>query len=164
MDFAQQAEAIKAQEHALVFDIFDEHVAFALGAAVRERALRENLGLVCDIRLWDRPLFFAAMPGTTGDNQHWVRRKVYVVQRVGKSSLRAMLDNGGERLWPSDRGHAPLDYALHGGAFPIKVRGIGTVGAMTISGLKERDDHAVAVAAICGHLGFDAADFPTPMA
>ena len=59
---------------------------------VRERAVREKLTLVADVRLWDRPLFFCAMPGTTGDNLNWVRRKANLVQRMLKSTYRVVLN------------------------------------------------------------------------
>jgi uncharacterized protein (UPF0303 family) len=42
-----------------------------------------------------------------------------------------------------------------GGGFPIRVKGAGLIGAITVSGLHERDDHGVVVAAICDHLGVD---------
>ncbi len=45
------------QERELVFPRFDEEVAFSLGMRVRERGLRDGLGLVCDVRTWERPLF-----------------------------------------------------------------------------------------------------------
>ena len=41
---------IKEQEEALVFPAFDEATAFAIGSAIRDRALAENLPIVVDIR------------------------------------------------------------------------------------------------------------------
>jgi uncharacterized protein (UPF0303 family) len=48
---------------------------------------------------------------------------------------------------------------MAGGGFPIRVKGIGVVGAVTVSGLHERDDHEVAVAAICDYLGVEKDSF-----
>ena len=44
------------------------------------------------------------------------------------------------------------DYAAHGGAYPIVVRGRGAVGTVTASGLPGADDHALVVAALKDHL------------
>lgn len=36
------------------------------------------------------------------------------------------------------------DYAIHGGAYPIRVRGVaGMVAVVVVSGLKQEDDHQV---------------------
>ena len=64
MTTAEDVERIIEQERRLVFSGFDEGAAFAIGSAIRERALQEGLSLVADVRLWDRPLFYMAMPGT----------------------------------------------------------------------------------------------------
>ena len=143
---------IKEQELGLEFAAFDEATAWAIGSSIRERAVRETLGLVCEIRLWDRTLFYCSMPGTTGDNIDWVRRKAWVVKRFAKSSYRAMLENKGERLYAPGWGFDPADYALAGGAFPIRMKGVGVVGAVTISGLHERLDHGIVVDALCDQL------------
>lgn len=160
MAAADDIRKIIDQEQGLVFAEFDEHVAFAIGSAIRERAVRESLSLVADIRLWDRPLFYCAMPGTTGDNPNWVRRKANLVQRLLKSTYRAALElDNPERVFPERRALPQVDFAIAGGGFPIRVKGIGVVGAVTVSGLHERDDHEVAVAAICAQLGLDAEAF-----
>jgi uncharacterized protein (UPF0303 family) len=44
------------------------------------------------------------------------------------------------------------DYAAAGGSFPIRVRGVGVVAAVTISGLPQAQDHAVVVRALEEHL------------
>jgi uncharacterized protein (UPF0303 family) len=154
---------IIAQEQGLVFPRFDEAVAFSLGMRIRERAVNEGLGLVADVRTWDRPLFYMALPPTTGDNQHWVRRKYNLVQRVSKSSYRVVLENtSGVDHFPPRRGLDDADFVLAGGGFPIRVAGAGMIGCVTVSGLHERDDHAVAVDAICDELGVDRKEFALP--
>jgi uncharacterized protein (UPF0303 family) len=163
MTQADDIGKIIEQEQGLVFPAFDEHAAAAIGMRIRERAVHEGLGLVVDVRLWDRPLFYAAMPGTTGDNQHWVRRKANTVQRFGKSTYRIVLEKDWEGdLFPPRRGLDPMEFVLAGGGFPIRVQGIGVVGAVTVSGLHQRDDHEVAVAAVCEQLGFQRAAFALP--
>ena len=84
---------IKRQETELAFPEFDELVAHSLGERIRERALRENLVIVVDIRTWDRQLYFMALPGTTADNTEWVRRKFNMVRQVQKASYRPVLEN-----------------------------------------------------------------------
>lgn len=163
MTVAEDIAKILEQEQKLVFPSFDEHVAFEIGAAIRERASREGLALVADLRLWDRPLFYMAMPGTTGDNPHWVRRKANTVQRLQKSTYRVVLEKSWEGdVFPPRRGLDPAEFVLAGGGFPISVKGIGVVGAVTVSGLHERDDHEVVVTALCAQLGFDAASLALP--
>ena len=144
------------QEKALVFPEFDEAVAFKIGSALRSTAVVGGLGIVADIRTWDRPLFYMALPGTNGGNQHWVRRKYNNVQRLMKSSYRVVLEkNWDGEVFPPRWALDPAEFALAGGGFPIRVKGAGMIGAITVSGLHERDDHRLVVEAICEHLGLD---------
>ncbi|KQX39895.1 hypothetical protein ASD04_04385 [Devosia sp. Root436] len=152
---------VKQQEQDLVLAQFDESVAFKLGSAIRERALAEGLSLVVDIRSWDRQLFFAATSGTSADNAEWVRRKINSVRRFQRASYRLVLERG-EAPFPPQAGADPADYVIAGGGFPIRVKGAGIIGCLTISGLPGRSDHGVAVAALCDHLGFDRADYALP--
>lgn len=153
------------QERALVFTGFDEATAFAIGSAIRARGVAEKLTLVVDVRLWDRPLFYAALPGTNGDNPDWVRRKSNSVRRFSRSTYRIVLErNFEERVFPPHRALEATEYAIAGGGFPVTIKGVGVVGAITVSGLSERDDHGVVVAAVAQHLGLDAAALALPPA
>ena len=160
MDKAADIEKIKEQELGLVFEQFNEATAFSIGSRIRDRAIREGLALVVEIRLWDRPLFYGAMPGTSGDNPNWVRRKFNVVHRLLRSSYRVVLEQIREdRTFPAARALDPADFVLAGGGFPIRLKGLGPIGCATVSGLAERDDHQVVVDAICDELGLDKAAF-----
>lgn len=147
---------VMEQERRLVFPQFDEHIAFDIGSAIRRIAVSESKAVVCDVRLWDRPLFYMALPGTTADNVEWVRRKANVVRRYGKSTYRMVLEKG---AGPDNRAlaaemDAPMsDYVLAGGGFPINVANVGIVGAVTASGIPEHLDHMLVVRGICDTLG-----------
>ena len=90
-----------------------------------------------------------ALPGTTPDNDHWVRRKTAVVYRFHRSSFYMgvscrMKGIGLAERFTLDR----EDYAAHGGSFPIRVRGVGLVGTVTVSGLPQEEDHRLVVATL----------------
>src|SRR5262245_11535189 len=147
---------IAQQEAELVFDQFDEARAFAIGSLIRDRALRARLPAVVDFQLWDRPLFYAALPGSTSSNTDWVRRKRNVVKMFHKSTYRMVLEqNRPDRTFKPGSGLDASDYVLAGGGFPIRVTGAGVIGAICVSGLPERQDHGLVVAALCDHLGLD---------
>ncbi|PSJ55920.1 heme-degrading domain-containing protein [Pseudaminobacter soli (ex Li et al. 2025)] len=160
---AGDIERIKTQEAELVFDRFDEAVAFEIGSAIRERALREDLPIIVDIRTFDRPLFYAAMPGSNASNPDWARRKINVVKRYLKSTYRLVLEqNRPDRTFKVGEGLDIADYVLAGGGFPVRVKGAGVIGVIAVSGLPEREDHNVVVAALAAYLGHSAEALALP--
>ena len=165
MAVAEDIELIKRQEAALVFDAFDEAVAFEIGSAIRARALAENLPIVVDIRTFDRPLFYAAMPGSNASNPDWARRKTNVVKRFLRSTYRMVLEQQRpDRTFKVGEGLDIADYVLAGGGFPVTVKGAGVIGAIAVSGLPEREDHGVVVDAVASFLGQEAKALALPAA
>lgn len=153
MSLAEDIACLKRQEERLQFKGFDEASAWALGCHMREQALARKLPFVIDIRIGIRPLFYVAMSGTTPENPDWVRRKVNTVYRFEASSYRTALEYKLKGN-PFDvaRGIDPLQYAPAGGGFPIRVIGTGVVGAVTVSGVPQRDDHNFVAESIAHHL------------
>jgi uncharacterized protein (UPF0303 family) len=163
MSSKSDLEQVIAQERALVFKQFDENVAFAIGAHIRDAANAAGQGIAIEVRLWDRPLFYGATAGSSASNKHWIERKAYTVRMLMKSTYRVVLERGDKpRVFEENWGLDPRDYAIAGGGFPITVAGVGVVGAAIVSGVPERDDHGYVVAAICSVLGLDAAEFMLP--
>ena len=139
-------DELEAQERRIVFDRFDEDTAWALGVRLREAALSAKAPVVISIRRNGQRLFHAALAGASADNDGWLDRKCAVVDRYGRSSLRV-----GEQFrvegksFDVDARLDPSDYAAHGGAFPVLVRGTGCVGTVAVSGLPQLDDHRLVV-------------------
>lgn len=139
-------DELRLQEEALVFSTFTNDDAIALGLRLIEAGRAEKLAITVDVRRGDQQVFHAALAGTSADNDAWVERKVRLVKRVGMSSYRM-----GCQLRASDRSLSEAlllnehDYAAHGGAFPVVVTNVGLVGVVTVSGLPQRQDHALVV-------------------
>lgn len=153
-------EKIVAQEQGLVFERFDEDIAYRLVGHVRDAANAAGKGIAVGVYLWDRTLCIGMTAGASSHNITWAERKVGTVRLLHKSSYRLVLERGDkprllEPSWAAD----PASYAIAGGAFPIHVKGLGFVGAISTSGLPERDDHGFGVAAVCAALGRDPADW-----
>ncbi|MBE1875166.1 heme-degrading domain-containing protein [Myceligenerans pegani] len=149
-DDAQTALAeVTEQETELVLTAFTHDDAWRLGSRLTELATERELPVTIDIRTGTQQVFHAARPGTTPDNDSWVERKVRVVYRFGASSYRVGLEaraKGGD--FNATHGLPLQEYAAHGGAFPIRVAGVGIVGVVTVSGLAQQDDHALVVEAL----------------
>lgn len=164
MTAADDIEMIKRQEAELVFDRFDEAVAFEIGSAIRTRGLAENMPIIIDIRTFDRPLFYAALPGSNASNPDWARRKINVVKRYLRSTYRLVLEQQRpDRTFKVGEGLDIADYVLAGGGFPVTVKGAGVIGVVAVSGLPEREDHSVVVAALCDFLGVSREKLALPL-
>lgn len=154
MGWKEDLEAIERQERELELPRLDAQMAWNLGVHLRNLADERELAVVIDIRRFGQPLFYAAMEGTTPDNPEWVRRKSNTVARFHRSSYAVGLK---EKLKGETQAQAQglpmIDYATHGGSFPLRVKGAGVVGSATVSGLPQRGDHELVVEALCGMLG-----------
>ncbi|GAA1855689.1 heme-degrading domain-containing protein [Myceligenerans crystallogenes] len=145
-------DEVTAQEAELVLQAFTHDDAWRLGSRLVELAVERDLPVTVDIRKGTQQVFHAARPGTTPDNDSWVERKVRTVYRFGASSylvgLRARAK--GENF-NAQQGLSFQEYAAHGGAFPVRVAGVGVVGVVTVSGLAQADDHALVVEVLREH-------------
>ena len=164
MSIADDLARIAAQERELAFEHFDEAVAWNLGAHLRELAVsRQFRALVIDVRRFGQPLFYTTVGQTVPDHTEWIRRKSNVVARFHRSSYAMGLEMQQKSSSLTERYGLPLvDYASHGGSFPLRVANAGVIGSVTVSGLPQREDHELAVEGICGVTGRGYALFRLP--
>jgi len=142
-------DTLLAEEAELQFTKFDNATAWRLGAWLAEKTRKEGLKITVGITRVGQRLFHFAAEGTTRDNDEWLERKVRTVYRFGHSSFYM-----GRKLAVEDVTAAKkyfvdeAEYCFHGGSFPIILKGTGVVGTLTVSGLPQEKDHALAVEAI----------------
>lgn len=146
-------DAIVRQEQALQFDAFDHDTALQLGLRIIALAREAKQSVAVDITRNGNTLFYHGMEGTTPDHVDWIRRKNNLVNRTGHSSFythtKVKQQGGDYDAIPT------LDirqFAAHGGAFPLTIRGTGPVGTITVSGLPGPEDHALVVRALKAQL------------
>lgn len=142
-------EELEAQERRLVFPHFTHDDAWALGSLLVEMARERRAPVAIDIHRAGQQLFHAALPGSAPDNDAWIARKRRVVERYGSASylVGARHRAKGTTFEASSR-LDPDIYAAHGGSFPLTVRGAGVIGAVTVSGLPQLEDHNLVVEAL----------------
>ncbi|RYO96517.1 hypothetical protein DL766_010243 [Monosporascus sp. MC13-8B] len=151
----ENVEEIKDGWDSVVLDSFTADDAWELGHLLYARLLlfatTQNKPTLISIALANREqiVFEAAVgSGTLPDNAFWVRRKRNTVLRFGCSSwLMGRKFGGDEQLFARKFGLGPDqagDHAIHGGAVPVRVRGVeGVVAVVVVSGLKQDEDHGV---------------------
>ncbi|WP_136056149.1 heme-degrading domain-containing protein [Microbacterium sp. K24] len=140
---------LEAEHLELELPGFDRADAWRLGSSIAERALAASHPVAIDVRTASGVLFHASLPGATADNDEWVRRKAATAFRFETSTalLEARFVAGGRDMF--EPGWLdPAEYAVAGGAVPVRVTGVGVVAVATVSGLASEDDHDLVVQAI----------------
>ncbi|MBN2440685.1 MAG: heme-degrading domain-containing protein [Spirochaetales bacterium] len=144
-----QLQQLLAEEAELQFTSFNEDTAWEIGTLLMKHAIADSLPVTIDITRFEHQLFHASRPGTSADNDDWVRRKIRVVNRFGHSSfyMSRLLKSKGVSI---EKAYLlpEHEYAPHGGCFPILVKGTGMIGTITVSGLPQEEDHALVVKTI----------------
>lgn len=145
-EFDQLMQEILEQEARLQHERFTNEMALDLGLALRDEASTRSKPVTIDITRHGHQLFHLALSGTAPDNDEWIRRKNNVVNRFNHSSLYVgtALKQAGQTMEEKYL-LSSQEYAAHGGAFPLMIRGVGVVGTITVSGLPQQEDHEVVV-------------------
>jgi uncharacterized protein (UPF0303 family) len=140
---------LEAQKARIVFDSFSYDDAWELGLIIRDLATSRGLGIAIDVTKGDQQVFRSALDGTTPDNDDWIARKIRTVKRFGESSFLVGRRHASAGTDFNEKTGLPFtQFVAHGGCVPIVVRKVGPVGTVTVSGLPQADDHALAIEAL----------------
>jgi uncharacterized protein (UPF0303 family) len=148
-NYAELLETLTQQEQELQFTAFDSDTALALGLKLVELAKAKQKIITVNITINGKVLFHHAMQGASADQADWIRRKNNVVARFGRCSFYVGIDHKHRGVVFEDIQYLdPQDHAANGGAFPITIKGTGMIGTVTVSGLRQAEDHALAIDAL----------------
>ena len=146
MENTEELDSLLREEEELQFSTFSSDAALEIGQMLVKAAKQSGWAVTIDITRNQQCLFHHAMMGTSIDNAEWLCRKNKVVNRFGHSSyymgsyLRSLGQTMEEKYSISAK-----EFASHGGAFPLIIKGVGVVGTISVSGLTQKDDHALVV-------------------
>lgn len=139
-------DQLRAQERDLVFDRADLGVLHDLGHLMSKAGAERELPITIQIRSGGRLVYAAALPGSTASNDEWATRKARVAEHFEQSSLLVRLLHELDGQDVNTRHALPPDlFQAYGGAFPLRVHGVGAIGSVVVSGLPQVDDHAFVV-------------------
>ena len=147
-------DELEAQERDLVLDRADLAALHDLGELMATAAAERKLPIVIQIRAGARLVYAAALPGSTASNDQWAARKARLTEHFEQSSLLVRLrhERDGQDVH-SAHTLSPELYQAHGGAFPLRARGVGVIGSVVVSGLPQLDDHAFVVEQLKAFIG-----------
>jgi uncharacterized protein (UPF0303 family) len=149
MSIKTDIERIKDEEARIQFDHFNHDLAYRIGVALHEEAQTQGVSVTVDVRAFGQQIFHLAMAGTSPDNDRWIEGKIRVVKRFHKSSLRVGRELAAEKLSIEDRFFVdPFEFRPFGGCFPVRLKQGGVIGTVTVSGLTQEEDHALAVSVL----------------
>ena len=156
MSIEGDLQLLAEQERVLQFSEFGADSAWALGCILRDAALARGGAMTIEIEVAGRRLFACATDGAPAGQADWIRRKRNTVMRFGRSSyaMGLMLELEGKTI-EARHGLTLADFAMHGGGFPIALKGTGTVGSVVVSGLPQREDHTLVVEGLAAMLGVE---------
>ncbi|KAG9253148.1 uncharacterized protein F5Z01DRAFT_675533 [Emericellopsis atlantica] len=147
----KKLDELTAAGDSFTFDAFTTQDAHELGHLLYARLAPHPRPVLINITLASGLTVFQTTtgPGIHRDNENWVARKRNTVFRWGAATYAMHLKfEGNEAAFASKfmLGDEAGQYAIHGGAIPIRVANVeGIVAVVIVSGLAQAEDHGVIV-------------------
>lgn len=146
-------EEIYADEKNIEFAAFSSADAWEIGSRLVEWGLRHKKILTIRITLNRHVLFQYAFDGTERENDFWVLRKENLVYYTGHSTLATSLYLKSKNQTASERyGLSNSEVVASGGGVPLRLKGTGVVGAVTVSGMSQQEDHDLIMTTLKNYL------------
>lgn len=128
---------------------FSNQLALEMGQEIIQLANARNQHIAVEISRLNHTIFLFIDDTLPADKHNWLRRKANVARLFEESSLSVKrdLENGQMSLEKTFalKGDA---YVAKGGSIPIFVRNAGMVATITVSGLKDTEDHQIIIDAL----------------
>jgi len=152
-NYSLMMEKLTEEENELQFSRFSNDTALNIGNIIIRKGKERNLNIAIEIVKGNQVIFHYSFDGTTPDNDDWLKRKINIVKRFHRSSyyVKLKLESKGDTI-ESKYGMKKEEYAAFAGAFPLIIKNTGVIGVISVSGLKQEDDHNLVVESLREYL------------
>ena len=130
---------------------FSNKDAYTMGTAIIQLAESRNQNIAIEVARLNHTVFLYVAEGLPADKHGWIRRKSNIAKRFEESSLdvkNSLIQKG--MTMEETFGLDPKDYIAKGGSVPVFVKNVGMVATITVSGLKDVEDHDIIFDALKG--------------
>lgn len=136
---------LTSQEEKYQFVSFTHADAKRLGEMLYENSKAYNRPVGIVIRINQNVIYCYMPDGTNHENAQWLTAKANTVEHMEMSSLRVnvQLHMAGENM--ADKYMRQFDYTLMGGGFPVRLKNVGVIGTICVSGLPHIQDHQLII-------------------
>ena len=133
---------LEKEEKELIFEQFSREDAFQLGC------LLHSIKPCAAIEIYINGLsVFRCLPEGIGTNiSTWLVRKHNMVRAMEMSTMRAKAIRDEKGITQEFQLLDPKEYARAGGGFPVRIKGMGIIGAVCVSGLTNGQEEHIYVA------------------
>jgi len=120
--------------------------ALEIGEIGKSIGILRKLPIAIEVRIGDRIIFHASLPGSTIENKWWIDRKARVVFLKHHSTLFERVSARERGVdWFVENNLSDETHAIHGGGLPLITKSEGFVGVLLVSGLPQVEDHLLGV-------------------
>lgn len=132
-------------------DTFSNAIAMDMGIRIVELARSRNQAIAIEISRLNQSVFLYVEDGLPADKHNWLRRKANVAKYFEESSL-AVRHTLEKRAMSLEKpfGLDEKDYIAKGGSIPVFVKNAGLIATITVSGLRDFEDHDIIIEALRG--------------
>ena len=132
-------------------DTFSNSIAMDMGVRIVELARSRNQAIAVEISRLNQSVFLYVEDGLPADKHNWLRRKANVAKYFEESSL-AVRHTLEKRAMSLEKpfGLDEKDYIAKGGSIPVFVKNAGLTATITVSGLRDFEDHDIIIEALRG--------------
>ncbi len=132
-------------------DAFTNAIAMDMGQRIVDLARSRNQVIAVEISRLNQSVFMYVEDGLPADKHNWLRRKANVAKYFEESSLavKATLERRQMSL-EKPFGLDEKDYIAKGGSIPVFVKNAGLIATITVSGLRDFEDHEIIIEGLKG--------------
>lgn len=132
-------------------DSFSNSIALKMGLAIVDLAKSQNQHIAVEVCRLNQTVFFFIDDNLPADKHNWLRRKANVAKQFEESSLAVKNDLiQGNMTLEKPFGLDEKDFIAKGGSIPIFVKNTGMIATITVSGLRDFEDHNLIIEALRG--------------